>query len=51
VSDQDRTIDERIIEHARHVVREIFDGHARRIARQRRTSVPSVMRMDTVAVS
>ena len=45
VADQDRPIDQGVVEHARDVVREILDRHARGIARRRGPAVTSIMRM------
>jgi len=45
MTDQDRPIDQSIIEHARDVVREILDRHATRVARGRSSTMSSVVRM------
>jgi hypothetical protein len=47
VADQHGTIDERVIEHARDVIGEIYDADPGGVARWRRASVPTVMRVDT----
>jgi hypothetical protein len=50
MADQDGSVELGVIEDASDVVSEILDGHTRGIARQRRATVPTVMRMSTVAV-
>jgi hypothetical protein len=50
MTDDHGALDERIVEYASNVICEVLDGHPRGVTRQRRPSMSTVMRMDTVAV-
>jgi hypothetical protein len=47
VADQRRSLDDRVVEHARDIVGEIFDRHSTRIARRGSSTVTSIMRVQT----
>jgi hypothetical protein len=50
VAYQDGAIDQRVVEHARDIICEIFDRDASRIAWRRRSTVTSIMRMQPEAI-
>jgi hypothetical protein len=51
MADEDGSIYEGVVQNTCHIVGEIFDRHARRIARGWRATMPTIVKMDTVPLT